>query len=62
MDKVCKECGKPLIKREHESKARFLAKKFDSSVCSRAYFKRMKIGWWSPESVKNKYLKNKLYD
>lgn len=43
---VCLECGKELIKRKYESKARFANKKFCSSKCSRTYLKKNHLGWW----------------
>lgn len=50
MEKTCLVCGKPLIKRAHESEARFQKKRFCSAACSRVYMKENKLGWWSQES------------
>lgn len=45
-ERFCQQCGKQLIKRKYESKARFSQKKFCSSECSRKYLKENKLGWW----------------
>jgi hypothetical protein len=47
MEKTCQNCGKPLIKRKYESKARFAKKKYCSSACSYAWMKEQNIGWWA---------------
>ena len=51
--RTCQTCDKPLIKRSHESLARYAAKKFCSSTCSRVFMKKNKLGWWSPEIVRS---------
>ena len=48
--RTCLVCKNPLIKRAHESEARFQKKKFCSAACSRVYMKKNKIGWWSASS------------
>lgn len=44
--RYCQECGKELVKRKYESKARYGKKKFCSSECSRTYLKKNNLGWW----------------
>lgn len=50
----CLECGVELVKKLHESEPRFRAKKFCSASHARAYLKKNKIGWWSPDAFRNR--------
>ena len=43
----CKECGVELVRRKHESTARFSKKKYCSDACARKNFKKEGKGWWS---------------
>lgn len=47
--KECRNCGKELIKRRYESKARFAKKQFCSPQCSRKFMKEHKMGWWKQD-------------
>ena len=47
--KTCKQCGNPLTKYAHESKARFEQKQFDSGACSRLWLKTNRQGWWGSD-------------
>lgn len=42
----CTVCGDTLIKRAHESNARYGKKKFCSPECSRKWMKENRVGWW----------------
>lgn len=50
MDRKCLICNNPLIKRAHESQARFLKKRFCSASCSRVWMKKNRVGWWNLNS------------
>jgi hypothetical protein len=47
MEKPCISCGKIIIKKTNESKARFEKKSFCSTVCSYKYMKSHSMGWWN---------------
>lgn len=47
--KKCKQCGGDIIKKSHESKARYEGKQFCSQKCSRIYMRDHKMGWFNPE-------------
>jgi len=50
MPQNCQNCGKEIFKKPTESNNRFLAKKYCSPACSRAFMKKNKIGWFSPSA------------
>lgn len=49
--RTCKNCNSELQKRDHESQARFVAKKFCSGKCGRTWLKANKQGWWSTKGI-----------
>lgn len=59
---TCLVCDKELIKKPHESRARYAKKKFCSQICSRKYLKEHKMGWWSSKGRPMNTEKNEIYN
>lgn len=55
----CKECKKPIHKRDYESIPRYQEKKFCSSECTKKYFKRNKTGWYGKDVFEENEKKKK---
>lgn len=43
--KLCLACDQPLEHKDHESKARYMAKKFHNTICATAYMRENRIGF-----------------